>query len=383
MNAGSIAMDEEQAELLASVENLTERVLSDKHETLCGREFSREAWRLLGGELGLLAVALPDALGGMDASHHAHAILMEAFGRHLVCQPYLSSVVAASQLLDAAKPEHTPLLLLAGRGEAIIVPALSDGPGDHGLSGKALIAAVAGDGFVLNGAKALVRDAALADHFVVLARTPGEDGGEHVLLLVPAGATGLTREDVSLIDQATASHLRFDGVHVVSSALVASGAEALHRACSAVDAAVVGVCAEAVGVMKAMHEQTLEFARQRVQFGRPIAEFQVLQHRMVDMLVTIEQAESITRLARNKLGGADATLAASACMALVAKVCRSVAQDAIQIHGAIGIANETPISRYFRRGLAIEKQFGGRNYHLMRYSQESAQRRTLAAPASA
>jgi alkylation response protein AidB-like acyl-CoA dehydrogenase len=135
--------------------------------------------------------------------------------------------------------------------------------------------------------------------------------------------------------------------------------------------------------MKAMHAQTVEFARQRVQFGRPIAEFQVLQHRMVDMLVAIEQAESITRLARNKLGGADATMAASACMALVAKVCRSVAQDAVQIHGAIGIADETPISRYFRRGLAIEKQFGGRNYHLMRYSQESAQPRTLAAPASA
>jgi alkylation response protein AidB-like acyl-CoA dehydrogenase len=109
----------------------------------------------------------------------------------------------------------------------------------------------------------------------------------------------------------------------------------------------------------------------------------VLQHRMVDMLVAIEQAASITRLARNKLAGADAALAASACMALVAKACRSVAQDAVQIHGAIGIANETPISRYFRRGLAIEMQFGGRNYHLLRYLQETALRRVPAVPGSA
>lgn len=369
-------MNEEHRELLASLEELVERVLTDRGESLCGRPFCRATWRLLGGDLGLLAAALPHALGGIGEAHHVQATLLEAFGRHLVAQPYISSLVAAPQLLDHARPDHAALLGAVAQGETILVPALSDQPGDHDLDAQTLAVAIVGDEFVLQGTKLLVRDAPLADQFVVLARDSRSHGFGHVLLLVPRKTVGLSCEDIDLIDKGTGSHLTFNKVRVGRSALVAAGPAAQQRARVALDAAVVAVCAEAVGVMKAMHAQTLAYARQRVQFGKPIAEFQVLQHRMVDMLIAIEQAQSITRLARDKLSGEDGAMAASACMALVAKTCRSVAQDAIQIHGAIGIADETPISRYFRRGLAIEKQFGGRNYHLMRYSQGSAKRRS-------
>jgi alkylation response protein AidB-like acyl-CoA dehydrogenase len=363
--------DVAQSELLASIGELLERVLSDRREALCGAPFCRETWTMLGDELGLLGAALPEALGGMEAGAVAHGLLMEGFGRHLMAQPYVSSLVMASALLDRSDDAQAQWLSDAAGARAIIVPALADGPADHDLDAAATRAAVGPDGVLLNGSKVLVRDAPLADCFIVLARYEGVDDEVPVLLMVPADAPGITREDFRTIDGATGSHLGFASVRLAPDSVLASGNEARARAETAVDAAIVAVCAEALGVMQAMLAQTIEYARQRKQFGKPIASFQVLQHRMVDMSVAIEQAESITRVARGKLAAADRSEVVSAAMALVAKSCRKVAQDAVQIHGAIGIADETPISRYFRRALAIETQFGGREHHLSRYIDRS------------
>jgi len=360
---------DEHRELLASLRELVARVLGDKQESLCGAAFSRETWQTLGGELGLLAAALPEELGGMAAGAEADALLMEAFGRHLVSQPYLSTIAMAAVLLDVSGDDGSQRLAAATRAEAILVPALADGPADTQYACAQTVATITPEGVVLQGCKVLVRDAPLADRFIVLARQEGTDDGSHVLLILDADTPGISREDFGTIDAATGSHLRFDQVRLDRSAIVVSGSEAFERSALATDTAIVAVCAEAIGVMQAMLEQTAEYAKQRVQFGQPIAGFQVLQHRMVDMSVAIEQAESITRLARGKLHTADRAKAASAAMALVANVCRRVAQDAVQIHGAVGIADETPISRYFRRALAIEKQFGDRSFHLKRYMQ--------------
>ncbi len=362
---------DEQRELLASLRELVERVLGDRHESLCGAGFSSETWQTLGGELGLLAASLPEAMGGMAAGQEADAILMEAFGKHLVSQPYLSSVVMAAALLDVSDDAGSQHLAAAAQGEAILVPALADSPSDTQFACVETVATITDNEVLLQGSKVLVRDAPLADRFIVLARQDGAADCPHVLLILDADVPGISREDFGTIDAATGSHLRFDQVRLDRSAIVVRGSEALERAALATDSAIVAVCAEAIGVMQAMLEQTVEYAKQRVQFGQPIAGFQVLQHRMVDMSVAIEQAESITRLARGKLLTPDRAKAASAAMALVAKACRGVAQDAVQIHGAVGIADETPISRYFRRALAIEKQFGGKAYHLKRYMQSA------------
>ena len=318
--------------------------MADRHEALCGAPFCRETWNMVGSDLGLLAAALPEALGGMEAGAAAHGILMKTFGRHLVSQPYLSSMVMASALLDPSDAFGAEWLSSMARGEAIIVAALADGPDDLDLQSADTHIVIDPDGWAVTGRKTLVRDAPLADHFVVLARHEVGENESVALLMVPANAPG-----------------------VAPTCLIASGDEARVRAERAIDNGIVAVCAEAVGIMQAMLEQTVGYARQRTQFGQPIASFQVLQHRMVDMSVTIEQAESITRLARGKLGSDDRSAAASAAMALVSKACRSVSQAAIQIHGAVGIADETPVSRYFRRATAIESQFGGREYHLSRY----------------
>lgn len=373
--SGEMVQDEAQRELLASLGDLVARVLSDRHEVLCGAPFCRETWTMLGSELGLLSADLPEALGGMEAGADAHAVVMEAFGRHLVAQPYLSSIVMASALLDPDEAANAQWLTAAAQAETIIVPALADGPGDFELHCLNSTAVAGPDEIVLKGRKVLVRDAPLADRFVVLARRQGDEDGAYVLLMVPADAAGVTRDDFGTIDRASGSHLHFDDVRVAPSSVIATGAEALSRARLAQDAGIVAVCAEAVGILQAMLDQTIGYARQRTQFGQPIASFQVLQHRMVDMSVAIEQAESITRLARGKMGSADRSAAVSAAMALVSRACRSVAQDAVQIHGAVGIANETPISRYFRRALAIESQFGARDYHLRRYMERSGAQR--------
>ena len=364
-----VASDQEDAqrELLISLGDLVERVMADRHEALCGAPFCRETWNMVGSDLGLLAAALPEALGGMEAGAAAHGILMKTFGRHLVSQPYLSSMVMASALLDPSDAFGAEWLSSMARGEAIIVAALADGPDDLDLQSADTHIVIDPDGWAVTGRKTLVRDAPLADHFVVLARHEVGENESVALLMVPANAPGVAREDFRTIDGATGSHIRFDDVRVAPTCLIASGDEARVLAERAIDYGIVAVCAEAVGIMQAMLEQTVEYARQRTQFGQPIASFQVLQHRMVDMSVTIEQAESITRLARGKLGSDDRSAAASAAMALVSKACRSVSQAAIQIHGAVGIADETPVSRYFRRATAIESQFGGREYHLSRY----------------
>jgi len=371
MKADDMEQQNEQRELLASIGDLVERVLGDRHDVLCGTGCDRETWEKLGGELGLLAAALPEALGGMEAGPAAHAILMEGFGRHLVAQPYLSTMVMASALLDPAGAAGAKWLSAAAQGEMIIVPALADGPNDYDLQSANTVVDMGAEELVLSGNKILVRDAPLADHFVVLARQENGDSESPFLLMVAANTQGVTREDFKMIDGASGSHLHFDGVRLPRSCVIASGEEARGRAEQAMDDGTVAVCAEAVGIMQTMLDQTVEYTRERMQFGQPLSAFQVLQHRMVDMSVVIEQAQSITQLARGKLHSRDRATATSACMALVAKACRRVAQDAVQIHGAIGIADETPISGYFRRALAIEKQFGGKQFHLQRYMKGS------------
>ena len=187
------------------------------------------------------------------------------------------------------------------------------------------------------------------------------------LFLIPADLKGVTRRDYPTVDGAMASEVYFENAAVGAEHLVGAAGEALPLIERIADEATAALCAEACGVTRVLHATTLDYAKQRKQFGKPIGEFQVLQHRLVDMFMEVEQAVSITLMATLKLDGPERAAAVSMAKAKVGKACKFVGQNAVQIHGGIGISNELAVGHYFKRSTMIENQFGSVDYHLRRY----------------
>jgi alkylation response protein AidB-like acyl-CoA dehydrogenase len=219
----------------------------------------------------------------------------------------------------------------------------------------------------LNGHKAVVEGAAHATHLLVTARTGGSqrDAGGIAFLLIPADAPGITRRDYLTVHGTSASEVYFENVAVGAEHVLRDDALGLVEA--VVDEATAALCAEACGVLKVLHAQTLDYAKQRKQFGKAIGEFQVIQHRLVDMFMEVEQAVSMTMMATLKLGTDERAAAVSMAKAKVGKAAKFVGQNAVQIHGGIGITQELAVGHYFKRATLIENQFGSVDHHLSRY----------------
>lgn len=333
-------------------------------------QWGPDLWRALAQDLGVLGAALPEEVGGMGGGPAEVGAVMKAFGRRLVLEPYLSTVVLGAGLLQASEDAASAELLAAvSAGETTLAVAHAEPQGGYDPANVTTTATARDDGFVLNGCKALVLNAAGADRLIVSARTGGgpSDRDGISLFLLDAATAGLARRDYRTIDGGSASDLILTDVVAPRSALVGPVGAGLPLLERVLDEATAAVCAEACGVMGALLDITVDYARQRKQFGRAIAEFQVLQHRMVDMMIDVKQSESLALAARLKLGSPDRAAAVSAAKSRIGRACRSVSQAAVQIHGGIGIADETPVSHYFRRALMIEQQFGSTDYHLDRY----------------
>lgn len=333
-------------------------------------QWGPDLWRALAQDLGVLGAALPEEVGGMGGGPAEVGAVMKAFGRRLVLEPYLSTVVLGAGLLQASEDAASAELLAAvSAGETTLAVAHAEPQGGYDPANVTTTATARGDGFVLNGCKALVLNAAGADRLIVSARTGGgpSDRDGISLFLLDAATAGLARRDYRTIDGGSASDLILTDVVAPRSALVGPVGAALPLLERVLDEATAAICAEACGVMGALLDITVDYARQRKQFGRAIAEFQVLQHRMVDMMIDVKQSESLALAARLKLDSPDRAAAVSAAKSRIGRACRSVSQAAVQIHGGIGIADETPVSHYFRRALMIEQQFGSTDYHLDRY----------------
>ncbi|MDO9246199.1 MAG: acyl-CoA dehydrogenase family protein, partial [Phenylobacterium sp.] len=228
-----------------------------------------------------------------------------------------------------------------------------------------------GAGYVLNGHKAVVIGAPYATHLIVTARTGGgqrEAQGVSVFI-VPKGAKGVTTRDYPTVDGFRASEVYFENVAVGAEAMIGPEGQALPLVEKVMDEAVAATCAEACGVLRQLHEGTVEYARQRKQFGQPISSFQVLQHRMVDMFIQLEQSISMTYMADIKLADSDVERAkgVSAAKVQIGKACKFVGQNAIQIHGGMGMTDEMAIGHYFKRATMIEAAFGSTDHHLARY----------------
>ena len=330
---------------------------------------SREMWSTM-AELGLMGMPFSEDDGGFGGGPVDTMVVMEELGRGLVVEPYLSSVILAGGALRAAAPSEMRNTLISNlvAGESILAFAHEERGGRGVPSHVALSAEKTESGYVLNGEKAVVLWGGLANQIVVSARTAGDvaDIEGITLFMVDAGAIGLTRRAYETVDGGQAAELKFDGVQVDASAILGKAGDGFAIITQVLDEAIAAVCAESLGVMKALHEQTLEYAQTRKQFGQPIGKFQVTQHKLVDMYAAYEEAVSMTYMATLKLNTnvVERRRSASAAKAMIGKSVTFVGETAIQIHGGMGMTDELAASHYFKRLTMIEAMFGNRDYHL-------------------
>jgi pimeloyl-CoA dehydrogenase small subunit len=329
--------------------------------------WSRAVWQQY-AELGLLGLPFAEAHGGFGGGAVETMIVMEIFGRGLVLEPYFATVILGGGLLRrAASPaQQQALLPQVVQGKLKLAFAHVERHSRYDLADVATTAKQDGAMWVLDGAKSVVLHGDCADRLLVTARTSGNrrDRNGMGLFLVDPSAAGVTRRGYPTQDGLRAAEVTLSGVRVPQDDAIPNALPAIEHV---VDEAIAALCAEAVGCMQAMHETTLEYLKTRQQFGRPIGQFQVLQHRSVDMLVALEQARSMAMFAAVMAAEEDPTERRRAIAAAKVQIGRSgrhIGQEAIQLHGGIGMTMEYKVGHYFKRMTMIDKLFGDADTHL-------------------
>lgn len=329
-------------------------------------------WQGLSRELDLLGAALPESHGGMGLGMAAHLALMETLGGALAAEPYLSTMVIGAGLLQRHPGAQADALLASVvAGQAVLAFAHGEPQSRHDRADVQARLVREGDGFRLDGHKAVVLAAPWASHLIVTARSRGAPGDADglSLVVVPREAPGLRMRAYPTRDGGRAADIGFDSVRVPPDALLGVEGDALPQIEQALDEATLAVCAESIGVMRRLMRDTLDYVRQRKQFGVPISSFQVLQHRLADMHMALEQADALTASVGEAIDTAspgERARAVSSAKVSVAKACRAVGQGAVQMHGGMGMTEELAVGHYFRRATLIETQFGPPAWHLRR-----------------
>jgi alkylation response protein AidB-like acyl-CoA dehydrogenase len=329
-------------------------------------------WRALATELGMLGAAFGEDHGGLGGGHLENALIMEELGKVIAIEPYVQTVILGGGALKAVggaqADAHIPRII---GGDMIIAFAYAEPQGRYDLANLCTTAKKDGANYVLNGHKSVVYCAPYATHLLVTARTGGaqREAGGVSLFLIDAKTPGIVRRDYPTVDGFRASEIYFENALIPADALLGGDGTGLPLIEQIVDQATVGICAEACGVTERLHSATLDYAKQRQQFGQPISRFQVLQHRMVDMFMEVEQAKSMMLFATLHLNkpADDRKAAISQAKAKVGQACKFVGQNAIQTHGGIGITQELAVGHYFKRATMIEAQFGSIDHHYGRF----------------
>ncbi len=332
--------------------------------------FSRAQWARY-AEMGLLGLTFDEQYGGSGCGPVETMIVMEALGRGLVVEPYLSTVVLGGGLvrLGGNEAQRAAILPRIAQGELLMAFAHGEAQSRYDLADVATTARRKGDGWVLDGAKRVVLHGGSADKLVVSARVSGERRERNGigLFLVEAGAAGVTRRAYPTQDRLRAADIELSGVRVAQSDVLGVEGSALPLIETVVAQAIAAVSAEAVGAMAAAHEETVEYLKVRKQFGVPIGSFQALQHRAVDMLVMLEQARSMALFATMMSEEPDTEerdRSISAAKVQIGRSGRFVGQQGVQLHGGIGMTEECKVGHYLRRLSAIDIQFGSTEHHL-------------------
>ncbi len=336
--------------------------------------FSRELWSTF-AELGLLGIEVPEEHGGIGGSFQDVAIVLEAFGRGLVVEPYLATIVLGGGIvaLAGSAAQQAEILSPMAAGELFLALAHGEPKSRYSLNHVETKAEKTGTGYRLSGAKAVVLGGDCADLFIVSARTSGQalDKTGISLFLVERDAKGLGIRAYPNVDGTRAAELTIDNVEVPASALLGPEGAAYPFIEHAIDRGIAAVCAEAVGIMTALNDVTLDYLKTRTQFGTPIGAFQVLQHRMVDMVVAQEQASSLSILASDRASDPrpnERRKAISGAKVQIGKSGRLIGQDSVQMHGGIGITMEYIAGHYFKRLTMIDRLFGDADHHLARFA---------------
>jgi len=336
--------------------------------------YSEQVWATF-AEMGLLGLPFASEYGGFGGNAVDLMPVMEAIGEGLVVEPYLATVGLGGRFVvrggtSAQKKAILPALI---EGKLKLAFAQTERGARYNLAHIAARAKKSSNGYVIDGEKGVVIHGPCADKLIVSVRTArNETDAQGIsLFLIDQNAPGVSLKTYRTVDNLRAADIRFSGVTVPIDALIGKEGEALPLIEEVVDYATALLCAEAVGAIKYASDATLEYLKTRKQFGVPIGSFQALQHRMVDMMISYEQAQSMACLACVKVDSADAVerrRVVSAAKIKIADACRHVSQESVQLHGGMGMTEELKVSHTFRRLTTIAQTFGDADHHLERFA---------------
>ena len=370
-------MDFELSEEQRLLKESVERLLADHYEFEMRKRYmaepegwSREIWRQY-AELGLLGLPFDEKYGGFGGGPVETMIVMEAFGKALALEPFFATVVLGGGFirLGGSEAQKKELLPKIADGSLLLAFAQTERQARFDLFDVATAAKRDGSGFVIDGTKSVVLHGDVADKLIVSARVSGErrDKKGIGLFIVDAKASGVSRRGYPTVDGLHAAEISFSNVRVGADAAIGDAGNGLPLIERVVDASIAALAAESIGNMVSMHDLTVEYLKTRKQFGVPIGSFQVLQHRAVDMFVALEQARSMAYFATMMAEEANAAERRKAIAAAKVQIGRSVklvGQQAIQLHGGIGMTMEYKVGHYFKRATMIDTLFGDADHHL-------------------
>jgi alkylation response protein AidB-like acyl-CoA dehydrogenase len=376
----ALVLNEEQVMLKDSAagflaEKATVASLRELRDSGSELGFSVDVWREM-ADMGWAGIAIGEEFGGLGYGYTGLGLVLEQMGRHLTASPLQSSVLVAATLIDdlGSEAQKQELLPAIAAGDLLVSLALQEGP-HHAPEQIAATAVAEGDAWVLNGHKVMVLDAPAANQFIVVARTAGEAGEQQGLsaFLVDAKSQGLSVARRSMVDSRGVGALTLDGVRVPGDKLLGAAGNAWAGLARTLDIANIGLAAELLGLSTEAFERTVAYLQERKQFGRVIGSFQGLQHRAAELYAELELARSIVLQALQSIDSEDVddeslALLASAAKAKLCEVAQRASNEAVQMHGGIGMTDEHEIGFFLKRARVAQHTFGDYNYHLDRFA---------------
>lgn len=371
------SFNEEQTLIQRQVAQFIQRDYEwEKRQALAKSElgFSSENWKIF-ADLGWLGISLSEESGGFGGSALETMIIMEEFGKGLVVEPFLETIVLCAGLIDSCgnKDQKSEILKKVISGEMHLALGFVEPQSRFNLADVITEAKKKGDGFVLNGFKSVVMNGPSANNIIISARISGKQSEEEgiSLFVIDPKLEGVSLRNYPTVDGRRASEITLENVDVTSSCLLAEEGKGFKELEKAIDSATLAICAEAIGAMEVLYKTTVEYTKIRKQFGQAIGKFQVLQHRMVDMFMEYEQSKSLLYMATIKQAekAEDSKKAISGLKYQVGKAAKFIGQQAVQLHGGMGVTDELNVGHFFKRLTTIITIFGNTDYHLKRYSQ--------------
>ena len=335
--------------------------------------YSQEYWGSM-AELGWLGLPFEEKDGGFGGNQIDTLVIMEQFGKGLVLEPFIANVVLGGGAIQIGGSEELKKEMLPGliEGSKQMTLAYAEQQSRFDLEDVATSARQEGDKFIINGQKSMVLNAESADHIVVVTRTSGGQVDEEgiTLFLVDSNTKGIELQNFPTVDGLRASEITFDNVEVSSERMIGEQDKGFDILRTVSNTAILALCAEAVGAMEILYKDTVDYTQQREQFDHPLSDFQVLQHRMVDMFMEYEQCKSLLfRATMETIQDPEmAQRTIHALKHLIGKSGIFVGENAVQLHGGMGVTEELRIGHFFKRLLAIDSQFGNADFHLDKFT---------------